>query len=113
MTPEQIARVAHEVNRAYCQSNGDDSQPAWEDAPEWQRSSAVDGVRFTQANPDATPADSHDNWMAQKRADGWGWGPVKDPERKEHPCYLPYDRLPQMQRTKDYLFQAVVRSLTA
>jgi hypothetical protein len=24
-----IARLAHEVNRAYCQSIGDDSQPAW------------------------------------------------------------------------------------
>jgi hypothetical protein len=28
MTPTQIARVCHEVNRAYCQSLGDDSQPA-------------------------------------------------------------------------------------
>lgn len=33
---EQIARMAHEANRAYCQALGDDSQPAWEDAPEWQ-----------------------------------------------------------------------------
>jgi hypothetical protein len=32
MTLEQIARVAHEVNRAYCQALGDQSQPAWEDA---------------------------------------------------------------------------------
>lgn len=32
MTPADIARVAHEVNRDYCQALGDDSQPAWENA---------------------------------------------------------------------------------
>lgn len=34
---DKIARVCHEVNRAYCQALGDNSQPAWEDAPAWQR----------------------------------------------------------------------------
>ena len=33
----QIAMVAHETNRAYCESIGDNSQPKWEDAPEWQK----------------------------------------------------------------------------
>lgn len=32
MTIEQIARVCHEVNRAYCESMGDTSQVPWEDA---------------------------------------------------------------------------------
>src|SRR5438105_262770 len=36
---EACARAAHEVNRAYCLALGDASQVAWEDAPEWQRSS--------------------------------------------------------------------------
>lgn len=44
MTPEQIARVVHEVNRAYCEALGDTSQPKWEDAPQWQRDSAMLGV---------------------------------------------------------------------
>lgn len=30
---ELIAQVAHEINRAYCQAIGDDSQPCWNDAP--------------------------------------------------------------------------------
>lgn len=46
MNIEQIARVCHEVNRAYCQALGDDSQPAWEDAPQWQRDSALLGVQL-------------------------------------------------------------------
>lgn len=47
MDNEQIARVAHEVNRAYCKALGDDSQEVWELAPQWQRDSAIVGVKFT------------------------------------------------------------------
>lgn len=112
MNDTEIARVCHEINRAYCASQGDHTQPAWEDAPEWQRSSAIKGVAFTLDNPDAEPSDSHNSWLAEKEADGWKYGPVKDPDAKEHPCYVPYDQLPPEQKAKDYLFQAVVRALT-
>lgn len=112
LSHEFIARACHETNRAYCASIGDHSQPAWGRAPDWQRDSAFAGVRFTLANPDAKPSDSHDSWLAEKERDGWKYGPVKDPSKKEHPCFVPYDDLPVEQRTKDYLFQAVVRALT-
>lgn len=108
---EKIAKVCHEVNRAYCLANGDNSQPAWEDAPEWQRQSAINGVQFHMANPDSKPEDSHENWMKEKVADGWVYGPVKNPETKEHPCMVPYNLLPLEQRTKDYLFISVVRAM--
>lgn len=111
MNPLQIARVCHEVNRAYCASIGDHSQPSWEDAPEWQRKSATLGVLFTIDNPAAPPSASHESWLAEKAADGWKYGPVKNPDTKEHPCFVPYDELPVEQKTKDYLFQAVVRAL--
>jgi len=41
---EACARAAHEANRAYCLAIGDVSQTSWDDAPEWQRSSARNGV---------------------------------------------------------------------
>lgn len=41
------------------------------------------------------------------------FGPVKDPERKEHPCFVPYDQLPAAQRAKDHIFNAVVRAVLA
>jgi hypothetical protein len=107
-----IARVAHEANRAYCAALGDDSQPAWEDAPEWQRTSAVNGVRYHLENPNAQPWDSHENWYAEKVADGWTYGPVKNPDKKEHPCMVPYNELPFEQRLKDQLFISVVRGLS-
>lgn len=111
MRINDIARLAHEVNRAFCASIGDHSQVAWHEAPEWQRQSAVSGVRFNIGNPDAPPSATHDNWLRDKAADGWVYGLVKDPAKKEHPCMVPYDHLPPEQRTKDYLFQAVVRAL--
>lgn len=112
MTTDDIARVAHEVNRAYCQAIGDDSQPAWADAPDWQRDSALSGVAFHLTNPDATPENSHEKWLEQKRADGWRYGPTKNPETKEHPCFVAYGELPAEQRAKDYLFRAVVHALS-
>lgn len=110
MQTTDIAKICHEVNRAYCAALGDHSQPAWSDAPEWQRSSAIKGVEFTIANPDAPPSASHDSWLKEKRDTGWKYGSVKDPVRKEHPCFVPYDELPLEQKVKDYLFQAVVKS---
>jgi len=113
MTIDGIAKVCHEANRAYCQTIGDDSQPTWETAPEWQRLSAINGVKFTRDNPSAPPSASHDSWLEEKRAAGWKYGPVKNPEAREHPCFVPYDELPPEQRAKDALFQAVARALLA
>ena len=55
----EIARVAHEVNRAYCEALGDFSQPSWEEAERWQRKSAYAGVRLHLNDPEAGPEASH------------------------------------------------------
>jgi len=111
MSVAQIAQVAHEINKAFCESIGDNSQPEWTDAPEWQKSSAIKGVEFHLVNPNASPSASHDSWLKQKQADGWKYGPIKDADKKEHPCFVPYDELPIEQRSKDFLFKQVVHSL--
>lgn len=111
MNVEQIAKVAHEINKAYCESIGDLSQPTWEDAPEWQKSSAIVGVQFHLDNPDANPSASHESWLKQKTEEGWKYGEVKNPETKEHPCFVAYEELPVSQRSKDYLFKQVIHSL--
>lgn len=107
---ENTARTAHEVNRAYCIALGDNSQPSWEEAPDWQKDSARNGVKFHSKEP-RTPEESHESWLKQKEAEGWKYGPVKDADKKEHPCFLPYHRLPEEQKVKDYLFKAVIESM--
>jgi hypothetical protein len=111
MNAAQIARVCHEANRAYCIGLMDYGQELWENAPQWQRDSAVLGVEYHIANPDSKPEDSHNSWLKVKEAEGWKYGPVKDATKKEHPCYVPYDKLPPEQQVKDKLFIAVVRAL--
>lgn len=112
LTAEQIAQVAHDANASYCRTIDDKSQSRWEDAPDWQRTSAINGVQFHLDNPLTNPIDSHDNWMREKLADGWKYGPVKDPDKKEHPCIKPYHELPEEQRLKDRLFIGIVRALS-
>lgn len=103
-----IAMMCHAINAAYCQSLGDDSQPSWDDAPDWQRNSAIAGVEMHLANPNATPEQSHESWYKQKEVEGWTYGEIKDAEKKEHPCFLPYNELPDAQKAKDYLFRTTV-----
>lgn len=106
---EQIARTCHEVNRGLCVSNGDMSQPHWENAPDWQRESCIDGVKKALAQPFNTdPRRNHDSWMEHKLRDGWCYGETKDADAKVHPCLLPYESLPPHEKIKNQVFLAVV-----
>lgn len=107
---DSISRVCHEVNKAYCEALGDASQISWEQAPDWQKESARLGVLMHMGG-DHGPEASHRSWSEQKVKDGWVYGPVKDPEAKEHPCLVPFEDLPREQQAKDFLFRAVVHAL--
>lgn len=109
---QRTAKVCHEVNKAFCESIGDQSQPDWENAPQWQKDSALAGVKaHVESNFTMKPEDSHVSWLKQKELDGWKFGEIKDPVAKTHPCFRPYSELPAEQKTKDFLFKAVVHAL--
>lgn len=109
-TADDIARVCHEANRAVQQITGDPvPSPPWDDAPGWQRTSAIAGVSAALAG--ATPAEHHQAWCDAKTADGWRHGPVKDGDARTHPCLVPYDELPAEQRVKDAVFLGIVAAL--
>lgn len=108
---DRIASVAHEANRAYCRTLDDFSQQPWEGAPDWQQKSAENGVEAIANGHVTRPEESHENWFAEKKADGWGYDVVKDPENKLHPCMVPFDELPPEQQAKDRLFFAIVKAL--
>lgn len=107
---EHAARSAHEVNRTYCAALGDLSHLPWDEAPAWAKESALKGVDGV-VNGTRDPALSHASWLQEKIATGWKYGPVKDAEKKEHPCMMPFDRLPVAQAMKDTLFVSTVRGV--
>lgn len=113
MSVETIAKVCHEANRAWCEVNGDASQKPWDEAEQWQRDSAVAGVKFALANQSAPDSAQHDAWMSDKVRDGWVFGRTKDAQAKTHPCIVPFNELPPYQQAKDRLFRSIVKSLAS
>ncbi len=111
MTDLQIAGICHEANRHYCRQLGDLTQRKWKNAEEWQRASAIKGVKFHRENPNAPAFATHEEWKEEKVRDGWVYGEVKDTDKKTHPCIVPFEKLPVDQQRKDVLFSAIVKAL--
>ena len=111
MKPIQVAEICSEANRVYCIVLGDTPQPVWADAPKWHKESLFQGVLFHMRTPGAGPENSHKEWLKVKEADGWKYGKVKDVDKKEHPCMVPYYDLPNEQKVKDSLFLGIVNAL--
>lgn len=87
--------------------------PYWECSDE-QRSLSLDGVKkldaiFAREDFDSMTLDQiaeqlHINWMSFKVANGWKFGPVRDEEKKEHPCMVEYSVLSEDEKMKDRIF---------
>lgn len=107
-----VAMMCHQANKLWCEANGDNSQSDWEDADDWQKESAINGVKFRINNPGAKNSAQHESWLKQKQEDGWKYGPFKDPQKKEHPCMVPYEELPEVDKKKDALFAGICDALT-
>lgn len=110
---DDIAKICHEANRALCEAANDYSQPTWYYAPGWQTDSAIAGVEFHIANPNAPAHAGHESWLKQKAEDGWAYGETKDVASKLHPCFVPFEELPTHQQLKDHLFKAIVNTITS
>jgi hypothetical protein len=115
---EVIAAACHSAWYAYTVLALGEEGDEWGCAPEWQKDSIRDAVRFwLSLGPDASDIErkSHENWMRQRLAGGWRFGPVKDTYAKTHPCLVDYSSLPETQRKKDTVvvqaFRAVSREV--
>lgn len=104
----EAVRAAHEANQIYCASLGDPLSLAWEDLPKAQIDGMLRGALHALENGD--PSHSHQLWYEDRVANGWTFGPVKDPARKISPNLIPYAELPEAQKRKDILFQGIVRA---
>jgi hypothetical protein len=108
----KIARVMHEAVRAWQKANGEKLAPSWSRAPKWMKEASIASVEWRMENPHAPTSAQHDQWMDKKKADGWKHGHKKSPMRKTHPMMAPYDDLPEVEKRKDALVNAVIDSLT-
>lgn len=54
---------------------------------------------------------THEIWATQRLAEGWRWGAERDDARKEHPCLIPYESLPESEKEVDR--QAALGTLKA
>ena len=111
----EIAQVAYEANRAYCQTIGDYSQDPWTYCEQWQRDTVMNGVRAIDRGIVTKPEQSHENWLEHKEEKGWSYGPEKNSNKAlgalTHPCMVPFNELPHEQKMKDHLFFAIVTTL--
>lgn len=111
MNTEQIAEIVHETNRLITLALGHEAQPHWADAPQRMRDDSVHIVLHTLAHPTKTAEQDHENWLANKRAAGWRWGPVKDEAARTHPLLVPYGELPEGERLKNKALPALILAL--
>ena len=44
---------------------------------------------------------AHENWAKQRMIDGWKYGPRRDDQKREHPCLVPYEQLPESEKEYD------------
>lgn len=107
----KIAQVVHESVRALQKANGQPASPAWGRAAKWMKEASVEAVRWRLANPKANASAQHDRWMAEKIAGGWKYGRAKNAVKKTHPLMVAYRDLPEIERLKDALVNAVIDSL--
>lgn len=106
-----IAHVCHEAGKAYHEELGNFDQFPWEAAHQWQRDSAIEGVKTQIANPNNDAVRSHNAWYTAKKRDGWVHGKKKDATLKTHPCMLPWVKLSKEDKGVDLLFVSICRAL--
>lgn len=43
----------------------------------------------------------HEVWAKERMSEGWTYGPVRNDALKQHPCLVPYDELPEIEKEYD------------
>jgi len=44
---------------------------------------------------------THENWAIERKKEGWKYGHKRDDRKKEHPCLVPYENLPESEKEHD------------
>lgn len=44
---------------------------------------------------------AHEVWAKTRQDEGWTYGPVRNDAKKQHPCLVPYEKLPESEKEVD------------
>ena len=44
---------------------------------------------------------AHDVWAQERLRVGWTYGPRRDDDKRQHPCLVPYEQLPESEKQFD------------
>ena len=57
---------------------------------------------------------THDTWAVQRIKEGWGYGPARNDNLKQHPCLVAYENLPESEKEYDrILVEQVLKAICA
>lgn len=90
------------VNPVYCSHSDEEkgiSTGGYQPAPLDTRDVVLDaGLRELL---ESLAKQAHEAWAQMRLAEGWRFGPRRDEQRKEHPCLVPYEDLPESEKDVD------------
>lgn len=106
-----VARIIHTAISALQM----EPYPTWDEMTPEDRALFKDGVDFVidtiRDGVPLHPADAHLLWLADRKRNGWTYGPVRDYAKKQHPSMVPFAQLSTLEQVKDALFIHMARTL--
>ena len=63
--------------------------------------SKIDLSQELQELTELLSKNTHENWAAARIKNGWSYGPRRDDDKKETPCLVPYEDLPDSEKEYD------------
>lgn len=109
---EVIARSVHNLN-ASIKADHEQEIEFWHELhPDaWQRADTFRQINLLRDNPDMTAQEEHVRWLSARLEDGWQYGAVRNPDKKESPLLVPWEKLPFVNRALSESGFSVIRIL--
>lgn len=102
-----LARLCHRAVSAQEACFGP-APPSWDTAPDWLKRDFLWLVRLCLAR-ELSDREVHAAWLAERARHGWTHGERFDPAARTDPLMVPFDQLPERQRTLRAVLPAVLR----
>ena len=116
LTARDLGRIMHAMRREIALTFPEENvsvPPAWDDpaCTEEMKASSERSALAMLVSPDLSAEEEHDRWWAERKAQGWTYGPIRDNAKKKHPSMKPFKELPLGEQLKDLARIAMVKEL--